>query len=75
MRTMALTMTTVAATIAAIVSHQTPDRERRTPGIRPNSMGLLHHGRAGHSMTNVFESESGAKPSPSEGSSLTATKV
>ena len=30
---------------------------------------------AGHSMTNVFESESGSKPSPPEGSSLVATKV
>src|SRR5215218_3118718 len=46
-RTMAATMSAVAVTMAAMVSHQTPERARRAPGTRPNSMRLLHHDRAG----------------------------
>ena len=55
MTTITPTMTTVATTIAARVSHQTPSA---TDALRESGRTAW-----AYSMTKFFESESGAKPS------------
>src|SRR3954471_4747650 len=41
------TTSAAPASMPITVSHQTPERVRRTPGIRKSSTELLHHDRLG----------------------------